>query len=82
MCGRDIDLTSINTDTQKGSTSVANKESPRNLEFMPLVVSLSDLYKTNKKLFIQSEAKTQQNDISISVEKTLETPPPCPSLKH
>ena len=42
LCGRDIDLTSINIDTQKGSTSVANKESPRNLEFMPLVVSLGN----------------------------------------
>ena len=47
---------------------------------MPLVVSLSDLYKTNKKLFIQSEAKTQQNDVSISVEKTLDTPPPPPPM--
>ena len=69
-CGRHIDyLCSINIDTLKASTSVTNKELPNNLEFTPLVNSLGNFYETNKKLFIQFEAKIQQNDISVSVEK-------------
>ena len=73
-CGRTNDLSWINIDALKSSTSVTNKELPTNLEFRPLVVLLGDLYETNKKLLINFEAKIQQNDVSISVEKTPETP--------
>ena len=41
---------------------------------LPLVVSLCNLSETNKKLFIQFEAKIEQNDVSVTVEKALETP--------
>ena len=60
-CGRDIDyLCWINIDTLKASTSVTNKELlSNNLEFTPLVNFLGDFYETNKKLFIQFEAKIQ-----------------------
>ena len=51
-----------------------NKELPNNLEFTPLVNSLGDFYETNKKLFIQFEAKIQQSDVFISVEKAPENP--------
>ena len=67
---KDIDyMCWININTLKATTSVTNKELPNNLEFTPLVNSLSDFYETNRKLFIKFEAKIQQNDVSISVEK-------------
>ena len=53
---------------------MTNKELPNNLEFTPLVNSLGDFYETNKKLFIQFEAKIQQSDVFISVEKAPENP--------
>ena len=69
-CGRDIDFMCwINIDTLKVSTSATNKKFPDNLEFTTLVNSLGDFYETNKKLFKPFEAKIQQNDVSISVEK-------------
>ena len=69
-CGRDIDFMCwINIDTLKVNTSMTNKKFPSNLEFTPLVNSLGDFYETNKKLLKQFEAKIQQNDVSISVEK-------------
>ena len=65
-CGRNTDyLCWINIDTLKVSTSLTNQELPNT----PLVNSQGDFYKTNKKLSIQFEAKIQQNDICISVEK-------------
>ena len=71
-CGRDIDyLCWINIDTLKANTTVTNKELPNKLEFTPLVNSLGDFYETNKRLFIQFEAKIQQSDVSISVENKL-----------
>ena len=68
----DIDLSWINTDTLKSSIPVTNKELPNSL--LPLVVSLWNLFETNKELFIQFEAKIKQNDVSITEEKALETP--------
>ena len=62
----------IDIDILKARTSVTNTKLPNN--FTPLFVSLGDLYKTNRKLFIQIEAKIQQNDVFISVEKTPESP--------
>ena len=81
-CRRDIPyLCWININTLKVSTSVTNKELQNNLEFMPLVNSLGNFYETNKKLFIQFEAKIQQNYVSISVEKNSWEPPVFPSLE-
>ena len=71
-CVSDIDLSWIDIDILKARTSVTNTKLPNN--FTPLFVSLGDLYKTNRKLFIQIEAKIQQNDVFISVEKTPESP--------
>ena len=51
---------------------MTNKELPNNLEFTLLVNSLGDFYETNIKLFIQFEAKIQENDVSIYVEKSPE----------
>ena len=48
---------------------MTNKKFPNNLEFTTLVNSPGDFYETNKKLFKPFEAKIQQNDVSISVEK-------------
>ena len=42
---------------------------------MPFFDSLGDLHETNRKLFIQIEAKIQQNDVFISVEKNSWEPP-------
>lgn len=80
-CVRGIDLSWIDIDTLKARTSVTNTELPNNLEFMPLFVSIGNLYETNRKLFIQIEAKTQQNGVFISVVKLLKAPV-YPSLKH
>ena len=67
---KDIDyMCWIKINTLKATTSVTNKELPNNLEFTPLVNSQSDFYETHRKLFIKFEAKIQQNDVSISVEK-------------
>ena len=68
--GRDIDyMRWINIDSLKATTSVTKKELPNNLEFIPLVNFLGNFYETNKKLFMQFEAKIQKNDVSVSVEK-------------
>ena len=70
-CRRDIGcMCWINIDTLKVSASVTNEELPNNLEFTPLSNSLGNFYENNKKLFIQFEAKIQQNDVSVSVEKS------------
>ena len=69
----------INIDTLKATTSVTKKELPNNLEFIPLVNFLGNFYETNKKLFMQFEAKIQKNDVSVSVEKK---PPEYPHYFH
>ena len=68
----DIDLSWINTDTLKSSIPVPNKELPNSL--LLLAVSLWNLFETNKELFIQFEAKIEQNDVSFTAEKALESP--------
>ena len=73
-CERDLDLSWININTLKASNSITNKELPNNLAFTPHIVSLGDLYKTNKKLFIHFEAEIQQNEVSFFVGKTPEIP--------
>ena len=42
----------MNVDTVIVSTCVTNKEIPSELESTPLEVNVSDIYETNRKLFI------------------------------
>ena len=73
-CERDMDLSWVDVDTEKASTFITDIKLSTNLEFTPMLVSMSDLYETNKKLFIQFERKIQHPCVFLSDQKIPDAP--------
>ena len=67
--GWDVDLSWVDVNMVKKSTSVTIKEVPTSLECMSMIASMSDLYETRKKISIKFEVKIQQPGVSNSDEK-------------
>ena len=69
LSGWDIDLSWVDVNMVKKSTSITIKEVPTSLECMSMIASMSDLYETRKKISIKFEVKIQQPGVSNSDEK-------------
>ena len=69
LSGWDVDLSWVDVNMVKKSTSVTIKEVPTSLECMSMIASMSDLYETRKKISIKFEVKIQQPGVSNSDEK-------------
>ena len=69
LSGWDVDLSWVDVNIVKKSTSVTIKEVPTSLECMSMIASMSDLYETRKKISIKFEVKIQQPGVSNSDEK-------------
>lgn len=69
LSGWDVDLSWVDVNMVKKSTSVTIKEVPTSLECMSMIASMSDLYETRRKISVKFEVKIQQPGVSNSDEK-------------
>lgn len=69
-----MDLSWVDVDTMKVSTFITDIKVFTNLEFTPMLLSMRDLYETNKKLFIQFEQKIQHPCVFLSDQKIPDAP--------